>query len=194
MANLSRTPQQTEELKKVFESKTDIKVVLDTNVILAYINPNNQFHLEALTSLDGLSHKKAVYFIPHFVIGELLANRKLLAKGEDSIAKAFQIIDKFEKKIHRVLSGGKAIDTATIRHLYVKHGRHIKFTQSGFADFIILAITETIPYARLLTCDRGLFSCGESIFKDRIYYLPSAGKTKSDYPRLMKELQSGFKI
>ncbi|MCX6784366.1 MAG: PIN domain-containing protein [Candidatus Komeilibacteria bacterium] len=67
------------------------KFGLDTNVIIAYLNLNNEFHLEATTAIDALIANKILVLIPHIVLGELIAHRNLLIKGKNySIRKILQ--------------------------------------------------------------------------------------------------------
>ena len=182
------------EVKEILESNKIIKFLLDTNVILAYLNSTAQFHLEAKTSIDGLIVEQIWFIIPHLVMGEFINHRNLLGKGSVSINSALKSFDKIKKNLNKILLGGTSIDMDTVIHRYKMHGRHKKLTTSGFADFMILTEAEEITNVRILTCDKKMAKCGKTIFKNKIYYLPNKTKEmKSDYPRLMAEIQNQFK-
>jgi len=180
-------------IQEILESDKTIKFLLDTNVILAYLNAKNDFHLEAKTSIDALVLKDVWFIIPHLVMGEFIAHRNLLGKGNYSVNKALDNFSNFREKLKNTLLGGPPLNAKIIIDFYKKHSKYKKLTASGFADFMILVQAETINNIRVLTCDKKMYDCSKSIFKKRIYYLPSrTKKIKSDYPRLMLEIQQGF--
>lgn len=169
------------------------KFLLDTNVILAYLNPKAPFHLEAKTAIEGLKTKNVYFVIPYLVIGELIAHRDLI-RGKCSVADALSIVSKFDESLRKRFVGGTPLNLATITTFYQRHSRHRKLTVAGFSDFVILAEAEEIKNVRILTCDALMHSCGKSIFGDRIYYLPNRTKgIRSDYPRLMRDIQNDFR-
>lgn len=195
MDNQIQTNQKLEvsEITKILENINIVKIFLDTNVIIGYLNSNSPFHLEAKTAIEGLKAKKVWFIIPHLVIGEFIAHRSLISK-KISIKEALKILNKFDKDIKQRLVGGTPLNLQNITDFYKKHSKHTKLTNAGFADFIILAEANEIKDARILTCDKGMYSCGKSIFREKIYYLPNqTKKVKSDYPRLMSEIQNNFK-
>jgi predicted nucleic acid-binding protein len=193
MAKLKSVELPPEELKKIIEDENIPKFLLDTNVILAYLNSDSQFHTEAKTSIEGIKAKKAWFVLPYLVIGEYIAHKNLVKK-KCSINEALKILNKFDKSLNNRLVGGTPLNLETITGIYLKHARHRKLTSAGFSDFMILAEAETIKNIRILTCDKKMYKCGKSIFGERIYYLPNQTKdVKSDYPELMRDIQNNFK-
>lgn len=181
------------ESVRIIEDENTPKFLLDTNVIFAYLNSNNQFHLEAKTAIEGLKAKKVWFVIPYLVIGEFIAHRNLIMKNKPSIRIALRTLSKFDKSLGNRLVGGTPLDLQIIIDLYRKHTKRRKLTNAGFADFVILAEAEKIKNIRILTCDKKMYDCGSSIFRNKIYYLPSRTKSiKSDYPRLMRDMQNDF--
>lgn len=182
-----------EDLASIVEDQSKPKFLLDTNVVLAYLNSNSPFHTEAKTAIEGIKAKKAWFVLPYLVIGEYIAHKNLIKK-KCSISEALKILSEFDEGLKNRLVGGTPLDLETITALYRKHARHRKLTGAGFSDFMILAEAENIKNIRILTCDKKMYDCGKSIFGDRIYYLPNQTKgIKSDYPRLMKDIQSNFR-
>ncbi len=181
------------EVAEILGDKNVLKFVLDTNVILAYLSNNNPFHFEARTVIEGLKTKKIWFVMSYLVLGEFIANRDIIDK-KLSVKKALDVFLKFDKGLDKRLIGGAPLNVNNIIDVYKKHTKHNKLTKAGFADFIILAEGCEIENSRILTCDKDMYSRGKSIFRDRIYYLPNQTKNiKSDYPRLMNEIQNNFK-
>lgn len=175
----------------LFKSDTP-KILLDTNVIFAYINPKNQFHLEAKSAVDALNIKGYYFLFPHIILGEFLNHRSLIG-GKPSVRTAITKISNFQRSLTNKLMGGRAIDTKQILKSYLRHYRHADLTKNGLSDFLILTEVEDINNIRLLTCDKKFYICGKKIFKKNIYYLPSRSKgVKSDFARLMLEIQKDF--
>ncbi|OGI27362.1 MAG: hypothetical protein A2359_04545 [Candidatus Moranbacteria bacterium RIFOXYB1_FULL_43_19] len=180
--------------EEIINSSQLIKVFLDTNVIFAYLNNNNNFHLEAKASLDALRLKKNVWIIVSYLtMGELISHRNLMKKGACSVQNALDLFDKFLAGFERNLFGGPALNQDTIAKNYKKHSRHKSFIKAGFTDFLLLTQAEEIKNVRILTCDKKMHHCGKTIFGNRIYYLPNQSPgIRSDYPRLMAEIQNNF--
>lgn len=182
----------TEEKESVAErlNSDKSKFCLDTNIIIAYLNPNNEFYLEANTAITALVANKVLILIPHIILGELIAHRNLLVKGKKcSIHEVIKIFRKFVKSLPNCLLGGPSLNIDLIEQYYKKHSRHTKLTESGFADFVILCQISELKNSHVLTCDKKMYQCGKTIFKNRIYYLPNKSGFKSDYARLMSEMQ-----
>ena len=185
---------ELKEIGEILNSKQQIKFIIDTNVIISYLNSSNQFHLEALTSIDALIVKKAYFIIPYLVVGEFISHRSLLKRGNVSIKKALDFFNQFREKVKRVLTGGPSLNFEKVISQYARYSRSRKLTDAGFVDFMILTQAEEINNVRILTCDKKMVDCGRTIFKDKIYYLPNKSKDiNSDYPRLMKEIQDDFR-
>lgn len=179
---------------KIIDDPNIVKVMLDTNVILAYLNNNSPFHLEAKTSIEGLKAKNICFIISHLVIGEFIAHKDLINNKKISINDCLSILNKFILDLKKNLVGGPSINLNNVIKFYREHSKHRKLTQASFSDFIILAQAAGIKNVSILTCDKKLYSCGKSIFSNRIYYLPNrTPKVKSDYPRLMCDIQNNFK-
>jgi len=183
-----------EQIKSIIESNDEIKFILDTNIILAYLNHRDQFHLEASTAIDGLKVKNVYFIIPHIIIGEFIAHRDRIGAKNLSITGAIKKLDKFLLNTKKFLSGGQAVNASSITNYYLKHKKHKNFTKLGFSDFLILCLAEEVNNIRILTCDKKMYKYGRSVFKKRIYYLPNTSSgMKSDYPRLMADIQRSFK-
>lgn len=183
---------EKEPVSSIVASKDKLKVILDTNVIFAYLNPKDEHHFEAESVVSGFITKKTYFFIPHIILGEFIAHKDRINGKKISIRKALNFFDKFTSKL-QFLSGGPGIDSQRILKAYRKHSRHRKVVECGFSDFMILTMGEEIENIRIITCDKKMCKLGKTIFKDRIYYLPNNSKDfKSDYPRLMSELQNNF--
>jgi len=181
-----------ERIKEILESKDIVKFSFDTNVMFAYLKQKDTFHLEAKTAIDGLVLKNVYFVVPYFILGEFIAHRKLLGKNF-SVRKAIQEYAKFEAKLKNRIIGGEPLTIETILRFYRNCSRHRKFLDLSFSDFVILSLLGEIKNVRILTCDKKMKRCGESRFKNCIYYLPSHTKgLKSDYPKLMSEIQSDF--
>jgi len=180
--------------KVVLDSGKFIKFLPDTNTLFAYLNSNNQFHYEAKSSIDALNLKTNVWIlVSHLSIGEFLSHRNLIGRGTYSIKRTIDVLIKFLDSLNRHLYGGVALNSDTIIKRYKKHSKHRKFTSAGFIDFMLLVQAEEISNARILTCDKNMYKCGKSVLGEKIYYLPNNSKDiKSDYPRLMLEIQNDF--
>ncbi len=190
-----KTDLERSKLVKIIEDGNIPKFLLDTNIILAYLNQNEQFHVEAKTAIEGLKAKKAWFMIPYLVVGEFLARRNLIGGKNYSIKDALKVLDKFDTGLKNRLVGGTPLNLQNIISFYKKHSRHSKLTGAGFNDFVILAEAVDINNIRILTCDKRMYICGKTIFKDRVYYLPNNTKSiRSDYPRLMSDIQNNFKL
>lgn len=178
-------------IDSVLEDSSKLKILLDTSTLKAAIFSKERFHLEAKTSIDALRLKGAWFVLPHIVIGEYIARRGT-GGSNISVKSALAELTKFEKWIGQKLVGGPPISLHTIVENYKRHSRHRKLTKSGFMDFLILCTAESMKNIWILTCDKQMKENGSTIFKEKIYYLPSTATdgTKSDYPRLMNDIQN----
>lgn len=185
------TKEEAKEVNDIISSNEKAKFLLDTNVIFAYLNKKSPFHLEAKSSIDALKIKKNTWFIiSYIVMGEFIAHKEQIGIGQCSIKKALKSLELFIGSLKNSLHGGPALDTKIVMERYKKHSRRVRFIEAGFTDFMILTQAEEVNNIRILTCDKKMYKCGKSIFKDRIYYLPNVSNgIKSDYPRLMLEIQ-----
>lgn len=193
MVETSTIDPEEEKLKKILESNEVVKFILDTNVIFAYLNAKDQFHVEAKTAVDALSMKGAYFLQPSIILGEVIAHNDRITGKQISTFKAITRLNKFNVQIKNVMTGGPAISTEHILKSYIRHAKHKNFTKLGFSDFMILTLIEEIPNVRILTCDKKMCKYGRSIFEKRIYYLPnSSSDLKSDFVRLMADIQNNF--
>lgn len=188
-------PVNKQTADEVIADSQHIKFLLDTNVLLALCNPKSPFYLEVNTALDALNHKKQVWLVISYItLGEFLAHRNLLPVGKKSVTAALQIYGNLEDRFSRILSGGPPLNLSTVTELYKKHAKKRAFSRAGFADFVLLSQVESMKNGRLLTCDKGMSLCGKSVLKNAVYYLPNNSDVKSDFVRLMAEIQNDFKL
>lgn len=179
---------------EIIENPSILKFLLDTNVVLAYLNNKNPFHLEAKTSVDALRTRGFYFVISYITIGEFIAHRELIGNKNKSIQKGIEVLKRFDASLDKRLVGGPPMHLSVVIEYYKKHSRHSKLTKAGFSDFMILAQAHEIKNVRVLTCDKKMYDCGKTILRDKIYFLPNSTKgVRSDYPRLMSEIQNNFR-
>lgn len=176
------------KITELINSESILKVVLDTNIIVGYLDENHKFNFECSTVIDCLKTKKAIFFIPHLVMGEFI---KVWSKNKKcSTKKSIDTLLKFIGSLKNFYYGGPSVDAETVLTRYSKHSRKKTFTGADFVDFMILTEAENIKNVKIITCDLRMFKAGKGVFKRNIYYLPKSKKIKSHLSRLIEDIHN----
>lgn len=166
-----------------------LKCVMDSSVLLSYLNPNDENHYVSKIAVDALKTKLSIFVIPHLVIAEYIGKRTVVGK-KLSVTQALELFNKkVVKDLGHVLVGGPNINLDLITNYYKRHSRHSKLTGARFNDFFILTQAEQMKNCILITNDYQMYQCGKNLYKKKIYYLPKKEGVTKDFLRLVADLQ-----
>ena len=180
-------PKQSES-GEILKSDSKLKVYLDTNVIIAYLDERHPFHYEAKVIIDPLKQEECYFFIHYLCIGEFISSWRKLKN--ESVNKIITRFEKFLNLLKHYYRGGQVLHVDTILKNYKEHSRHIKLLSAQLNDFLILTAAAKIKNIKIITCDRGMYKAGRRIFRENIYYLPFAtSKGRSDLSRFIKDME-----
>lgn len=176
------------EIKNILESESYLKLYLDSNVIIAYLDKNHRFNYEATVIIDPLKKKECWFFIHYIVLGEFISKWREIKKV--SVNATIKTFSTFIDSLEHWLWGGQPLNVPTILDSYRKHAKHKTFLKAHFNDFIILTEAELIKNIKIVTCDKDMYDAGKHIFKKNIYYLPfNTRKGKSDLSRFISDME-----
>lgn len=164
-------PIADEEIESIFESSGKLKLLLDSNVLIAYLDNSHKFNYEAKAIIDPLKDKDCYFFIHYLVLGEFI--NKWIELKKSGVAEAIKILEgHIFKKLKYTLIGGVPMHSKMIFSIFKKHARHKKFIQAHFNDFMILTGVENIKNIKIVTCDKAMHEAGKSIFKKTFIIYP----------------------
>lgn len=177
-----------ESIQEVLNSESKLKIYLDSNVIIAYLDELHKFNYEAKTLIEPLKQKDCWFFVHYIVAGEFIHAWMILKKS--SVNEAIKSLAKFQSSIKHCLIGGRKLNLEIILANYRRYTKHRNFLKAHFNDFIILTEAEKIKNIKIVTCDWDMYKAGELIFKRDIYYLPfKTKKGKSHLGRFISDME-----
>ena len=183
-----------EEVYEILIAEDKFKLLIDSNVLMAYLDENHKFHYEASVIIDPLKKQNCYFFLHYIVIGEFIS--QWMEYKESNVEKAISLIKNFSGSLKFSLNGGRPLTTDLIFSSLRKHSKHKNFLKAHFNDFLILAEAENIKNIKIVTCDKAMCDAGKNIFKKNIYYLPfQTKKGKSELRRFIQDMeQVSFRI
>ncbi len=175
-------------MEEILNSPDKLKLYLDTNILIAYLDKSHKFNYEAASIIEPLKDRECWFFVNTIVVGEFIDQWRKLKKV--SINNSIHTLINFmDNVLKHCLRGGSPINLDHVFSSYKKHSKHTKLLKVPFNDFLILNEAESIKNIKVITCDHGMFSAGKNILKKNIYYLPfKTKKGKSDLGRLIEDI------
>ncbi len=179
--------EAVKDIEAILKSEEKLKILMDSNVIIAYLDPDHKFNYEASVIIEPLKDKNCYFFIHPLVVGEVI--NILMDIKKISAKTAIEKVANFCDSLKFTLGGNVPLSRDFIFSIFHKHSRHKKFIKAHFNDFLILNSVEGVKNIKIVTCDKGMQEAGKSIFKKNIYYLPlKTSKSKTELTRFLADM------